>query len=230
MKQPNQDNLAQVIRVALALQKLREKVVFIGGAIVGILITDPGAPAVRSTKDVDAIIEVAGLAAQAEMESELQKLGFKHDISSAGHMLRWSLGDSIVDFLPPDASLFGMTTSWYPLSVECSVLHAVLPDLNIRVISAPLFICTKFDAHDDRGQGNLHESKDIGDILAVIEGREELLQDVSVAPQVAKSFIVQRFNELLEHKSFEDCLQWHIYDDRRHSLVLDRMRDITELP
>jgi hypothetical protein len=43
----------------LVLGPLRERVVFVGGSAIGLLITDPMAAAIRVTKDVDVIVEVA---------------------------------------------------------------------------------------------------------------------------------------------------------------------------
>lgn len=43
---------------AEALGDLRERVVFVGGAITGLLLTDQAAPSTSSTKDVDIIISV----------------------------------------------------------------------------------------------------------------------------------------------------------------------------
>jgi hypothetical protein len=43
---------------AVALGDLLDEVVFVGGATVGLWITDPAAPAPRPTKDVDVIVEV----------------------------------------------------------------------------------------------------------------------------------------------------------------------------
>ena len=50
-------NLAMVKRVAELLGPLLPKVVFLGGASAGLLITDEAAPEVRATKDVDVIVE-----------------------------------------------------------------------------------------------------------------------------------------------------------------------------
>ena len=52
-------NLGMVERIAAALGPLRERVVFVGGSATGLLITDPLAAAIRVTKDVDVIVEVA---------------------------------------------------------------------------------------------------------------------------------------------------------------------------
>ncbi len=49
-------NLPDLRRIAEALGELREQVVFVGGAVAGLLVTDPLADSVRATRDVDAVI------------------------------------------------------------------------------------------------------------------------------------------------------------------------------
>lgn len=49
-------NLPDLRRIAEALGDLREQVVFVGGAVAGLLITDPLADSVRATRDVDAVV------------------------------------------------------------------------------------------------------------------------------------------------------------------------------
>ena len=219
------------MRVAEALQHLRDKVVFIGGSIVGLQITDPAAPDVRRTKDVDIIIEVTGFSDHANKEAELRKLGFKHDISAHSHILRFLLDELIVDVLPEDGSPFGMRTDWYKLAVKSSKPHKLPNALTIRLISAPLLICTKFDAYADRGKGNLRESDDIGDILTVIDGRPELLEEVCLAEENARKFIASRFNELLRNREFEEALTWQLTEDQqaRQEIIMGRMAAIVAL-
>ena len=59
---PNDPNLPQLQRIAVALGELREQLVFVGGSVAGLLLTDPLAEGVRATTDVDAIAS-AGRAA-----------------------------------------------------------------------------------------------------------------------------------------------------------------------
>ena len=53
--------------VAERLGELRDEVVFLGGATVGLLITDPATTAVRATKDVDVIVEVGSWGEYAQI-------------------------------------------------------------------------------------------------------------------------------------------------------------------
>ena len=52
--QINDPNLPHLRQIAEALGELRERVVFVGGAVAGLLVTDPLASSVRATRDVDA--------------------------------------------------------------------------------------------------------------------------------------------------------------------------------
>ena len=53
---PNDPNVFLLERVAEQLgEALLEQLVFVGGAVAGVLITDPAMPEIRPTQDVDVI-------------------------------------------------------------------------------------------------------------------------------------------------------------------------------
>ena len=54
----HQRNKELLTRVANKLQEMCDEMTFVGGAIIGFLITDPAAPDVRFTVDVDCIINI----------------------------------------------------------------------------------------------------------------------------------------------------------------------------
>ncbi len=57
---PNDPNVAMLELVADRLgEGLREQLVFVGGAVAGLLITDPAQSAIRPTADVDLIVQAA---------------------------------------------------------------------------------------------------------------------------------------------------------------------------
>jgi hypothetical protein len=83
--------------VADCLGPLLDQVVFVGGSIVGLLITNPAAPDVRPTDDVDVIVEIATYGQYAELQEKL------------GESFTTPIGDtdfiaSIEAHLPPDAA------------------------------------------------------------------------------------------------------------------------------
>ena len=69
---PNDPNVVMMELVAERLgDGLREELVFVGGAVTGLLITDPAQPAIRPTEDVDLIVEATVRADYAHVEKTL---------------------------------------------------------------------------------------------------------------------------------------------------------------
>lgn len=54
-------NLEYLLVVASALHGLCNEIVFVGGSVAGLLLTDPVAEGIRATEDVDAIVEATTL-------------------------------------------------------------------------------------------------------------------------------------------------------------------------
>jgi hypothetical protein len=65
-----------------ALGELVEQVVFVGGATIGLWISDPAAPSVRPTDDVDVVVEVATRGDYYDFETKLRGAGFGEDQES----------------------------------------------------------------------------------------------------------------------------------------------------
>lgn len=78
----------QLHRAATLLRPILDRIVFTGGAIRGLLVTDPAVDAPRPTDDLDAIIEVASLGQYHEFELELRSLGFKNDLREGAPICR----------------------------------------------------------------------------------------------------------------------------------------------
>jgi hypothetical protein len=61
----------------------------VGGCATGLLITDPGAAAVRRTYDVDVIAEIVSYPEYAVFSERLRHLGFQEDSSEGAPLCRW---------------------------------------------------------------------------------------------------------------------------------------------
>lgn len=92
---PNDPNVVLLEVVAERLgADLRDKLVFIGGAVVGLLITDPAMPAIRPTEDVDLVTHVVALQDFHAIEGALIARGFVHDMRpgapfAVGGWVKW---------------------------------------------------------------------------------------------------------------------------------------------
>src|SRR5271163_1104409 len=86
MRDSNRD---QLITAAKLLRPLLDELVFVGGSIVGLLITDEAAANPRTTIDVDAIAEITSYPEYSAFGDRLRALGFEADTSDGAPLCRW---------------------------------------------------------------------------------------------------------------------------------------------
>ncbi|CAN5561587.1 hypothetical protein BH11ARM2_BH11ARM2_35680 [soil metagenome] len=160
-----------VLYAADKLGELRKQVVFLGGAVVGLLMTDPAALAPRSTRDVDVVIVVARRMEYYKLDERLRTLGFTNDMR--GPICRYLHGWIMVDVMPTDPEVLGFANRWYPLAVQTAESYTLANGMTINLITASCFLGTKMEAFDDpdrEDHRDIFMSRDFGDIVRVIEG------------------------------------------------------------
>lgn len=174
-------NLPRLLAVAQALGPLRERVVFVGGAVVNLYSTTPTkSPEPRITEDVDCIVEVAPRTAFYQLEDKLRTLGFVNDVAS-GVICRWNYQGLTVDIMPTDPTILGFGNPWYAAGFA-QAMRYTLPDMtSIRVLSPVYFLCTKLVALRDRGWADLRVSQDLEDIVHLVDNRAELAAELAQA-------------------------------------------------
>lgn len=57
----SKDKLEAIKQVAESLGELKDSVVFVGGAVIGLYVDDPAAEDIRPTKDVDITAEITSI-------------------------------------------------------------------------------------------------------------------------------------------------------------------------
>lgn len=222
-------NVVAVELVAEALGSLCNELVLVGGCAVGLLITDGARPPIRATRDVDLVAEVASLASYYELREKLESRGFR---DQGDIICRWCKGALIIDVMPTTEVGFGSTNRWYPLAVQHAQRVQLPRGSEIRLVSAPLFVATKLESFHDRGNGDyLHH--DIEDIVNLVDGRFELIQEVENGPQLVREFIREEFDDLLADYTFMEQLPGHLNTDdssqRRVPIIIERMRNLAGL-
>src|SRR3954452_12131062 len=91
---PNRALFESVVRL---LAPVVDELVFVGGCMTCILITDPAAEGMRPTRDVDAIVDVTSYAGYTILADRLRNLGLAEDRSEGAPTCRWRHVDVIVD-------------------------------------------------------------------------------------------------------------------------------------
>lgn len=220
----NDPNLPSLRVIAQALGDLREQVVFLGGAVAGLLLTDPLAEGVRATVDVDAVVQ-AERAQFHRMQRELTRRGFREDADS-GVICRWIHRDSgvVFDLMPENPGVLGFANRWYPYAVATAQQVALGDGLHIRLATAVAFVATKMEAFASRGRGDVLASHDLEDVLNIVDGREELVRELAGAEPDVRHALAQAFADLLARPNFLDVLPGLIAEPERADVVAGRLR------
>lgn len=223
---PNDPNVILLEVVAERLgADLRDKLVFIGGAVAGLLITDPAMPAIRPTEDVDLVTHVAALQDFHAVERELVDRGFVHDLRTGAPICRWRVSEVVVDVMPTDETILGFSNRWYPFAVETAQRIALPSAVEIRLVLPPVFVATKLEAFAGRGNNDFLFSHDLGDLIAVVDGRESLVAECQASDEKLKIYLRDRFTALLKNTAFMQALPGHLPPDRASQ---DRLPDLEE--
>jgi hypothetical protein len=103
----------------------------------------------------------------------------------------------------------------------------------IRLVSAPLFIATKFEAFRGRGRGGYIAGHDLEGAVAVIDGRPELIGEVAAAVSEVRRYVASECRKLLRDDRFMDalpgCLAPDAISQARAPLILERVEALANL-
>ena len=227
MSNHNLDLLAEAARL---LKPLLDELVFVGGSTTALFITDKAAADVRPTYDVDAIAEITSYAAYADFSERLRKIGFAEDTTEGAPMCRWRQKKIILDVMPLDEKILGFSNRWYRPAMESAEERELGPGLRIRVVSAIYFCATKLEAFAGRGKGDYLSSHDLEDLVAVIDGRAEIVEEIRSAQEEVRTYIASEINKLLSTPAFVDALPGYLLPDAasqaRITLLVSRLRQI----
>jgi predicted nucleotidyltransferase len=192
----NTRNTLMLNQVANRLKPLLERLVFVGGATVDLLLTDGAAQTARPTEDVDTIINVTSKHAYDQISQVLMTLGWQNDTES-GVICRWVQDGLILDMMPTKEEILSFSNPWYLQAIENSQRHELESNV-IFANSAPYFIASKLVAWKQRGQQDYMTSKDLEDIVLVFDGRIEFVEEIKNSKANVQAFIAAELTVLLE--------------------------------
>ncbi len=225
-----ESNLKMLAHVANKLGNLIDRVVFVGGCTTALFITDASIPDVRFTNDVDCITDVISYYDYSKIEKQLRKLGFKQTMDDAV-ICRWRIDDFILDIMPTDEKILGFSNRWYKSAIIHATEQIVGNNIIIKIVTAPYFLATKLEAFKQRGNKDFFASHDLEDIMAVVDGRPEIILDVEQSDLEIKKYLAVSFKELLAETRFLEALPGHLnysatMQQQRFETVVNRMEQI----
>lgn len=222
---------AMLKAVAEALgDELRARLLFVGGCTTALYITDPIVlEGVRATDDVDLIVDLAGFAEWAELMERLRARGFT-EAADDPVICRMKLGELKVDFMPDDEAILGFSNRWYAKGIATAEPEQLEEGLEIRRLTPQLFVATKLEAYRGRGGGDLIGSRDAEDILLLVDGREEIVEEIAGGEPDIRDYIAEQIAALLDDPNFDHFLEGNIRGPAgRVDIVYERLVAISTL-
>jgi len=230
MKRVNNPNLFILETAVHRLDSLADEFVFLGGCATGLLITDAAAPPIRETIDVDVIVQVLSRGEYYALSDKLRERGFREDSSDGAPICRWTNGGVILDIMPTEPEILGFGNEWYAPAMMHAIEVALSGGRTIRMVSAPYFLITKLEAFAGRGAADFQMSHDIEDLIAVVDGRPMIADEVGASDVGLRTALADRFRALLRNPRFVDAVSGHLPTDAasqaRVPVVINRLRQI----
>ena len=216
------------------LGPLSSELVFVGGATVHLWITEEAAPPVRATDDVDVICDVTGYAEYNALAERLRGQGLEEAMDE-NVICRWRHRESglLIDVMPTDEDVLGFSNPWYELGIEAAVDRVLPSGRTVRAVKPAVLLATKLAAWRGRGNDDVLRSLDAHDIVVLINGRPELVEELSQEDRDLGVYVVNELSALNEDPYFDYLIQDLVngYGDAavaRAELVRERMRTIID--
>ncbi|RTY84819.1 hypothetical protein EKM05_04465 [Flavobacterium sp. GSP27] len=223
-------NLALVAQVAKGLEELREKMVFIGGAVISLYTDDPAAEEIRPTSDIDMTINLANYNEWAQMQERLAELKFYPD--PEGHSICSYKYDKIaVDIIPAEDSSIGISNIWYKPGFKYLQQIDLPEGVNINILPSPYFLATKLEAFKDRGANDFYGSHDYEDIIYLLDNRTSIVEEILAADEDVRTYIKQEINGIKKHPQANEILAMHIHPlirEERFGMLMEKIEKITK--
>ena len=221
-------NLQIVEKVALALEEINNEVIYVGGAVVSLYVTDEGAEQPRPTKDIDISVQVS---TYAQMDKLRERLALKKIFPAPKEkiMYRYTYEEILIDFIPFEETPLGPTNSWLKPGFDYAYTIEV-GQLAIKILPVSLFLATKWEAFKNRGS-DPRSSHDFEDIVYVIDNNLEVVEEIFNGTKNVQSYLKEMSREILNHPSRNEIIECHINPftaNERREMVVEKLKRILE--
>lgn len=200
-------NIDKVCFIAKALGAMKENVVFVGGSVVELYADNPDISDIRSTVDVDCIVDlqIGTYLEYSLLEEKLHSLGFHNDTSKGAPICRKIYKGVVVDFMPVNPDILGFSNRWYADGIT-NKKSIMLPDgTNIFILSVEYYLATKFEAMNNRSGNDIRGSQDWEDIVYILDncGNIVLCVNKSANP-ILSAHLKEQFANLLNNNNIKE--------------------------
>jgi len=132
--------------------------------------------------------------------------------------------------MPTDPAILGFGNRWFAKAFAAARYYRLPSGQEIKLLPAPLFLATKIEAFQHRGNNDYVISTDMEDIITVIDGRPEIPSEVRGADTELLNYIKNYLAFLLSHQDFYESLPGFLPPDpasqARASQIISRIKEI----
>lgn len=122
---------------------------------------------------------------------------------------RWFYDELILDVMPTDEKILGFGNCWYKAAITASTIYPLSEEVSIRIITAPYFLATKFEAFKTRRKKDFYASHDFEDIISVLDGRVEIVDEIKKCDTGLREYLINSLREVMSSQSFKGAIPGH---------------------
>ena len=164
-----------------------------------------------------------------DLLKKLRARGFNEDTRDDAPVCRWINDAVVLDVMPTSSDILGFGNFWFDKALEHSLGFELPGHKSINLVTVPYFLITKLAAFRGRGNGDYMLSHDIEDVVAVLDGRSEVISDIkNSGDDLAKELSCQ-FKMLQEDQRFLDAVSGHMPTDGASQARVPRIIELINL-
>jgi predicted nucleotidyltransferase len=217
-----------ITRVAEALGDLNDQVVYVGGAVVSLYVTDPAAPDVRPTDDVDITLEITSLFKLEALREELNRKGFTQSPDD-NVMCRFRYEGIKVDVMATQEVGWAPANPWFKPGFD-HLENRTVGGFKLRVLSLPYFLASKLTAFRSRAK-DPRTSHDLEDVIYLLDNRDDLTEEIRSAPDDVKKFLKEEFGNMLGDELIREAmvanLEYEIQTER-FAMIEEKLTEVID--
>lgn len=225
-------NITMLQTIANGLGDLKDDMVFVGGSVAELYVSNPDLSDIRPTLDVDCVIELRSKTAHAKLEDDLRALGFANDTSKGAPICRWIYQDILVDVMPSDSDVLGFSNMWYDEGIENKISKTLPDGTEIFVFPAEYYLAAKIEAHKGRGGSDLRQSHDFEDIIYILDNCSELLKSLANANESVKAYLKKECSSLLKNEGLTEGIESALpygSEEEATEIIMELIQNIADI-
>lgn len=220
-------NKERVLKIAIALEELNTKVVFVGGSVIQFYAFDQGASNPMSTYDVDCVVDLTTYKEYHIFETEILAKNFFNDTSEGAPICRYLFDDETVDFMPKVDTAIGKSNRWYPQGISQKIEIQLDPKTTIFIMPVTYYLASKIEALISRGGYDYRGAKDFEDIVYVINNCPDLIKMIQdTDDEEVKDYLRSEFSKICDRPNIREEIECALTDDDRGNYVWEQMNSI----